>query len=174
MLVQILKHTPTWVFALFLGLVCIGYLQSRDRLVSKARLALLPAAMAFLSLLGIWSSFGANLGAFSAWVVVSAAVITLSLRLAPQKGVTYSPSSGLFFIPGSWVPLALMMCIFFTKYVVAVARAIDPHSGKALGFMASICALYGLYSGLFLARTLRIARIAHWLSGKLVADRDAA
>jgi hypothetical protein len=162
------------VFVLFFFLVFLGYFQSRNRLVAGTRLALLPTAMAFLSLLGIWSSFGADLAAFSAWVIVSMAVITLSLRLAPQKDVNYKSDSRLFSIPGSWVPLILMMCIFFTKYAVAVARAIDPHSGRTLGFMAFICALYGLYSGLFMARTLRIARVAHWFPGNLVTDGDAA
>ena len=160
MLVQILKHTPLWVFGLFFGLAYVGYLQSKTRLVSRQRLAILPIAMLCLSFLGVWSSFGPNLTAFASWASALLAVVILSLALAPPRGVSYSPESKLFAVPGSWVPLALMMCIFFTKYAVAVARAVDPGFSNSIALVAAICTICGLCSGVFLARALRVARIA--------------
>jgi hypothetical protein len=160
LLIQILKHTPLWVFGLFLGLAYAGYLQSRARFVSRYRLAILPIAMLGLSFLGVWSSFGPNLTAFAAWTCALLAVVACGLVLAPPRGVSYSPASRLFTIPGSWVPLALMMCIFFTKYAVAVARAISPDASSSIALIAVICTIYGLCSGTFLARALRVAGVA--------------
>lgn len=160
MLVQILKHTPLWVFGLLFGLTYIGYLQSKTRLVSRHRLAILPLAMLCLSFLGVWSSFGPSLTAFSPWACALLAVVASSLALAPPRNVTYSAESKLFAVPGSWIPLALMLCIFFTKYAVAVAGAFDPGASNSTALIAAICTIYGLCSGIFLARALRVARIA--------------
>lgn len=160
LIVQILKHTPLWVFGLFFGLTYIGHLQSKTRLVSRHRLAFLPIALLCLSFLGVWSSFGPNLTAFVSWTCALLAVVTFSLALAPPHSVSYSPESKLFTVPGSWVPLALMMCIFFTKYAVAVARALNPGSSNSIALIAIICTIYGLCSGIFLARALRVTRTA--------------
>ena len=161
MLLQILSHTPPWVFVLLVGLVSIGYLQSRARRVSRRRMAVLPFAMLCLSCLGVWSSFGPSLPAFVSWSCALLAVIAAGYVVAPPQGVSYSPESGLFTVPGSWIPLALMMCIFLTKYAVAVARAFDPGASNSVGVVAITCTLYGLCSGAFLARALRVARVAN-------------
>lgn len=160
LLVQILKHTPLWVFGLLLGLAYIGYLQSKTRLVSRHRLAVLPLAMLCLSFLGVWSSFGSHVTAFVSWTCALLAVVAAGLALAPPRGVAYAPETGLFKVPGSWTPLALMMCIFFTKYAVAVARALNPAASSSIALIAVICTIYGLCSGMFLVRALRVARIA--------------
>lgn len=52
MLLQILTHTPVFVWALLAGLIALGVTQSRDRRVAPARLLALPALMLGL---GAWS-----------------------------------------------------------------------------------------------------------------------
>jgi hypothetical protein len=173
LLVGILKHTPLWVFGLFFGLAYVGYLQSKARLVSRHRLAVLPLAMLCLSFLGVWSSFGANLTAFGSWAFALLAVVTFSLALAPPRGVSYSAQSKLFMVPGSWIPLALMMCIFFTKYAVAVARAVNPGSSNSIAWVTVVCAICGLCSGFFLARALRVARIVKQRQAVLTDGAEA-
>lgn len=160
MLVQILKHTPLWVFGLFFGLAYVGYLQSKARLVSRNRLAVLPMAMLCLSFLGVWSSFGPNPTAFASWACALLAVVIFGLVLTPSRSVFYSPESKLFTVPGSWVPLALMMCIFFTKYAVAVERGLNPGSSNSVVWVVAICTICGLFSGAFLARAMRVLKIA--------------
>jgi hypothetical protein len=56
---------------------------------------------------------------------------------------------------GSWLPLALMLATFATKYAVAVACAVRPDLAAGAGFAATVCALYGMFNGLFLGRALR-------------------
>jgi hypothetical protein len=170
---QILKHTPLWVFGLFFGLAYVGYLQSKTRLVSRQRLAALPTAMLCLSFLGVLSSFGPNLAAFAAWTCALLAVVVSSLALAPPRDASYSSESRLFTVPGSWVPLAIMMCIFFTKYAVAVARAVYLGSSRQGVFTIVICAVYGLCSGVFLARALRVARIVKLRQAVLADGAEA-
>jgi hypothetical protein len=158
--VQILTHTPPWVFALFFGLAYLGFVQARDRQVSRYRLGILPVVMLGLSFFGVWSTFGSSLGALAAWAGAVLAVVAGSLALAPPRGVAYCRASGRFTLPGSWVPLLLMMGIFFTKYTVAVVLAFNPHAATSTASAAAICALSGVFSGVFLARALRVVRVA--------------
>jgi hypothetical protein len=160
LLLQILTHTPPWVFGLFFGLLYLGFLQSRARVVSRPRLAILPAAMLCLSFLGTLSSFGPGAVALVAWATGLLTAVGIGLVLSPPRGVAYSPGSKRYSVPGSWLPLALMMGIFFTKYAVAVARVVAPHGFDSPATVAAICAVYGLFSGIFLARALRVARCA--------------
>lgn len=169
MILQILKHTPLWVFGLFLGLAYIGYLQSRTRSVSRFRLAVLPVAMLCLSLLGVWSSFGADFIAFFAWASALVTIIAFGLKLPQSRGASYSAESQLFNVPGSWMPLALMMSIFFTKYAVAVARAVSVGHSLPVAATAIVCAVCGLCSGMFFVRALRVIRVAQSSTGHSAA-----
>lgn len=160
LIVQILQHTPLWVFGLFLGLLYLGYLQSKTRTVSRLRLALLPAVMLCLSLLGVWTSFGADLAAIFTWAIALAGVIALGFGRPRLRGSAYSAESRLFTVPGSWLPFALMMCIFFTKYAVAVARAFAGGRPLPLGDILVVCAICGVCSGMFFVRALRVMKVA--------------
>jgi len=151
---QILSHTPLWVFGLFVGLVYLGYLQSRTRLVSRGRLIVLPVAMLAWSLYSVWSTFDAHLTALTAWACAWVAVVAISLVRTPSRRVSYDAATKQFTVPGSWVPLALMMGIFFFKYAVAVIHATKPGILDATMAVVVVAGTYGLFSGLFMARAL--------------------
>ena len=154
LVLQILQHTPPWVFALFAGLAWLGFTQRRTRQVPWPRLVILPLAMLALSFAGVWSSFGADATAFAAWAGALVAVVVVVLALPASRDAAYDRASRRLTLPGSWVPLLAMMVIFFTKYAVAVARA----TGAADFNVPGVCVVLGLCSGVFVARALRVAR----------------
>ena len=154
---QILSHTPAWVWIVFLSLVILGYLQSHDRSVSAARLFILPAVMIALAVYGIASAFGFSFLAIAIWAIGFALpVVSLISFLTPQ-GVYLTPS-GLFNIPGSWLPFALMMSIFSVKYVLGVVSARHLPVIANPWFIGFISLLLGVLSGIFLARNIGIWR----------------
>jgi hypothetical protein len=158
--VEILKHTPMWVFVLFFLLLVLGYFQSKPRIVSLGRVAVLPVVMIVLSLYGVWSAFGVSVSGIAAWFVgVGFAVFLNQLRTSPQ-GVAYSRETKSFVIPGSWLPLALMMAIFFTKYAVGVVLARKLSFGGTPLFIGGVSLIYGFLSGMFFSRVLGLWRIA--------------
>ena len=93
MLVQIITHTPTWVFGLFALLLWLGGRQLRAGQVSLVRMAIMPVAMAGLSVYGVWSAFGDSPLAALAWALALLAVCTLALLLAPASRARYHPDS---------------------------------------------------------------------------------
>lgn len=104
-MVQILAHTPTWVFALFFVLLVFGLMQTRTRSVGRFAALLLPAGMVALSLAGIDSSFGLTPVPLASWAIALAVAIVLGYAVLRDKRVEYDASARKFFVPGSWVPL---------------------------------------------------------------------
>jgi hypothetical protein len=158
MITEMLKHTPTWVFVLFLVLLAAGYLQSKTRAVNRNVIALLPITMLALSFYGVLSAFGASPLSIIAWLIGVAAAVELGVKIGMPRGVSFAMETELFSVPGSWLPLILMMTIFLTKYTVNVMLARQLPMVTELLFVEIISFWYGLLSGLFLARGLVIWR----------------
>ena len=123
MFIQILKGTPPWVFVLFFALLALGYLQSRPRVVSPARLAILPAFFIAYSLYGVASAFGGDTPHLLAWASGIGAAVLLGGMFGRRAGARWDAAAQAFHVPGSWVPLALMMTVFFARYAIAVTMA---------------------------------------------------
>lgn len=153
-LLQILRGTPLWVLPLFIGLIVLGYLQSKPRDVSPAALAVLPVALGLLSLTRVIAAFGAAPLILGAWAAGTAAALLFNRALKQPAGARWSAASGSFHVPGSWVPLALMMAMFFTRYALAVSQVMAPALVHAAGFRMAAGFGLGLLSGIFLARAL--------------------
>lgn len=159
-LIQILAHTPRWVWLLLLALLALGALQLRARTVTPTRAVVLPVGMAVLSLYGVLAATSVQPAAGLVWA--AGVVLALGLHRASgvPRGARWQPATRDVRVPGSWVPLALMLAIFATKFHAGVSLALDPAlRGDAL-FGCGHAALYGLLSGSFLARGLALAQSA--------------
>ena len=157
MLIEIIKHTPLWVLVLFIVLIAMGYSQSKDRTVSRGRLSIIPIVMILLSFYGVLSAFGVLSIGIIFWFAGILIAVVVGIK-AELQGVTFSTKNQLFFIPGSWLPLALMMALFFTKYTVGVVLARHLPVANSTLFIGIVSLCYGLFSGVFLARTIAIRR----------------
>ncbi len=169
----VLNNTPVWVGGLFAALLALGLSQARTRRVSALRMALVPLAMTGLSLWGMFSAFGTS--PMFAWVLVTwlagtaLALVYIGSRTAPE-GTHYDPASGSFTVPGSLVPLGLIMGIFLTKYIVGVDLAMQPGLAADGTYALIVGALYGLFSGIFAGRAARLWRLVPGV--RLVLQRD--
>ncbi|MEM9423875.1 MAG: DUF6622 family protein [Spirochaetota bacterium] len=172
MIILILSRTPKYVWFILLALILLGLLCAKDRKMSAFRVLLLPIAMLSFSFYGIISDFGLDLPSLAPWLFSVVAAAVLGVRVPVPKDlqdVRYDADETQFSVPGSWMPLILMMLIFVSKYIITVLRTISGPDGMGnadiLGsivispwFTFAVCALYGLYSGIFLARALVILR----------------
>lgn len=157
-MLQILTHTPPWVFGLLLALIVLGLQQTRNRQVKLWLAYLLPAGMVILSLVGVVSNFGTQVISVSLWLSGLALMAFVGYQLFAIKDVRYLAESNKFYIPGSWIPLLVILAIFFTKYIVAVLYALNNPITEQVAFMPVLCLLYGLFSGYFVSRALCLVR----------------
>ena len=160
MLIQILLHTPAWVFGLFVLLLWVGAKQLLAGSVSLTRVTILPLAMTGLSVYGVASAFGNEPMALVAWIAAALVLVGLVFTRPLPATTRYDAASRRFHLAGSAVPLALMMGIFFTKYVVGVLLAMHPELRHQTLFALGTGTLYGAFSGIFAARALRLWRLA--------------
>jgi len=157
MFITILQHTPTWVFGL---LAALGVAQGFPRTVTLRRSAVLPLALVGISLLGVLSAFGIEPLTLLAWAMgLSGAVAALHGRV-DASAVHFSPITQRFQVPGSWVPLALMLGLFAVKFGAGVMLANDPELRQSAGFALPASAAYGLFSGVFLGRAMALWALA--------------
>ena len=156
MIIDILRHTPLRIFGIFFARVVLGLQRLRARDVTTRQLLILPVVMALLSLAGLYQSFGASAIAASGWIIAVSVSLLFARVRPPQDGVQYSSATRRIRVPDSWVPLVPMMTIFFLRDGAAANLSMRPALRTALPFIATIGFAYGLSSGLFAARALRI------------------
>lgn len=160
---QILRSTPLWVWGLLAGLLVLGVSQLRDRTAGLARVSLLPLAMTLFSVSGTASALGASphrAMALSAWLIAAALAFALLAR-GRGDAAQYDPARRLFLLPGSVVPLLLIVGIFLVKYVVGVDLAMAPQLVQEAPYVLTVAALYGAFTGIFVGRASRLWRL--WL-----------
>jgi len=160
MLVQIAINTPLWVWGLLAALVALGLTQARERNAGLTRTALLPLGMGIFSLWGLVSGFGASPSVLGAWLGAAAVALTFIVLRPLPAGVRYDTTRRVFALPGSWVPLALILGIFSIKYATGVALAMQPALRADPAVALAVAALSGLFSGIFAGRTVRLLRLA--------------
>ena len=165
MLFTIVQHTPSWVWLLLAALIWLGASQLFARSAGLRRVLLMPIAMAIFSAWGVGSAFGAApqlAGVLGAWLAVACAVAGLLLWIfrAPPAGAHYDAANQRFELPGSAWPLLLIVGIFLVKWAVGVELALQPPLAQDNLFALQIALVYGVFNGVFAARTGRLLRLA--------------
>ncbi len=150
-----LQHIPLWVLGLFIGLVALGLLQTRTRQVHKLQLLGAKVALTVVTLISVvqlWWPTPWLAIALSSWAFTGLFVSWALSQSAAPTDASYNPATLRFTLPGSWLPLALFMAIFASKFVVGMLNAIAPETMRNLQAAIGISALYGFLSGIVIAR----------------------
>ncbi len=150
----IISRTPVWVWGLLVALLALGLTQTRTRQVSVTRATVLPLVMAGLSLLGVLSTFGAQALPMGTWLTALLGSALAAKALGAWRGVTWSAATARFEVPGSWLPMLIILSIFVVKFYVGVSVAMQPELRANQQFSLIVCGVYGVFSGLFLARAI--------------------
>ncbi len=166
MFFAILLHIPAWVGFVLAALVGLGLSQTRPREASVGRIAALPVAMVSLSAVGVLSTFGPSLLALASWAAGLVVALLAGRRAVAVRGARWSLATQRVQLPGSWLPLALILAIFILKFGIGVSLGLHPALASDPGVAASLSAVSGFCSGLFLARALS-------LRGVIAAGRGA-
>src|SRR3954454_3602864 len=140
-----LRNTPTWVWGLLAALVALGMSQLRNRTASLLRTSLVPVGMAAFSAWGMSSAFGRTpIGVEVLAVWIGIAVLVTAAVAPGRAAATYDPARREYRLPGSVVPMLLIVGIFVTKWAVGVHLAILPGLAADTAFALPVAAVYGV------------------------------
>ncbi|GAB4208436.1 MAG: hypothetical protein Fur0019_14140 [Tibeticola sp.] len=157
---SMLQSVPTWVFGLFALLLALGVRQSFPQSLTLRRSTLLPIVLLAVSLAGVVSTFGPEPLALLAWATGVGASATLAASRRDVAAVRYDVVAQRFHVPGSWMPMALMMGLFAAKFVTGAALARQPALAASAPFAVAMSAFFGLFSGAFLGRAAALWTVA--------------
>ncbi len=159
MMTQIISNTPKWVFVLFFVLLALGISQMRTQLKSRKRVLILPLVLLILSIAGVISAFGVSAMPIAAWVVGYIALAGLMGKGLATTGSSFNSDTKKFTVAGSAIPLILMMGIFCLKYFVGASTALKASFTSDAAFPVVVSLLYGIFSGAFAGRALRLLKL---------------
>lgn len=159
MFTTILLQTPHWVWGLLAALTVIGFKQTLPRRRSLRSSTGLPLLMVILSLYGVASAFSSQPLALIAWAGGGAVTLLLAQTLRVWSEIRWLPQERSVLMPGSWLPLVLLLGLFAIRFGVAVALSTTPSLAVDAGFAGLAGLVYGAFSGMFLARALAVWRV---------------
>jgi hypothetical protein len=160
MFIGIVTGTPIWVWFALAALVGAGLWQSRARSMSLTRVSILPLVLLGLSLASVSRTFGTVPVAFAGWALGLGASLGLGRAVVAPRGARWSAATATLQVPGSWLPLALILALFAVKYIAGVSLAIHPILANDAAFAGTCSLAYGVFSGLFMARALSLRSLA--------------
>lgn len=161
---QILQHIPVWVFALLIGLIALGLVQTRTRHIRKQRLLGINIALTVFTLVGVvqqWRLTPWLALSLLSWAAMGLLVAWALGQGAAPEGARFEPETRRFTVPGSWLPLTLFMTIFACKFAVGMTTAMAPDLLDSLTAAIGVSALYGLLSGVLNAKAWRLLKLEH-------------
>lgn len=151
-LLDIVTHTPLWVWPLIAYALYAGWARTRDRIVSPTRLLALPVILVMLDVVELARHGLSASGA--AGLVLGIAAGTLAGLTAARHTPVWALPDGRLAVKGHWLPFAIVVAIVVVSYARGVALGVDPALAGDLRFLVANAVLAGFLPALMLARTL--------------------
>lgn len=158
----ILQHIPPWVFLILAALLWLGISARKDRMIRWRVPIIVPIAMTFMAITALLGQYGATdllIPALFSWVLVCALVVWRLTKKALPNTFQYDIELGKFYLPGSYVPLAMYLGIFAFKFMVGLMTGMHMPIVNEFMFVLVISAIYGLFSGVFLSSAWRLVQL---------------
>lgn len=158
-IISILQQVPRFVWFLLAGLIALGISMSLTRRRSLRAAIAIPLAMIALSFYGVLSVFSQPI-ALAAWLGGVVLALGVSNVLGLWSSVRWSRQERCLIVPGSWIPMAMIMGLFITKFGVNVMLGMHRELGGDAMFATLAGFAYGAFSGMFLARGVAMLHVA--------------
>ncbi len=154
--IQILKGTPIWVWAILAALIYLGSKQMTARVVRRYSVLIAPVVFLFV---GLTAARRGPVG-FATWAasLIGLAAVTFFVW-QPTGGARYEASGDQLHMPGSAMPMLLMLAIFLLNYVINVVLAINPSYRSQLAWQVGPALILGALSGVFIGRAATLFRM---------------
>ena len=155
-LVQIVGHTPAYVFlALAYGLFA-GIRALRPRSMALLATPIIPAVFLALSATSLISAAAVLPIAVLEWLVAAGVGVTMGVSFLSANVIAIDRGRGRVTTGGSAVVLVLFLVVFSLKYVNGIVHGTNPTLANAPGFIMAMTTVSGFSSGVMIGRIARL------------------
>ncbi|MGE5148756.1 MAG: hypothetical protein ACM3II_01430, partial [Rhodospirillaceae bacterium] len=151
--IDIVLHTPLWVWPLLVLVVWLGWLGRKPLTLSPIRLAVLPLVGLGVTVAGVVQTVmpGLMLGG---WLVGLLLSLPVGHAVGRRRKVAWQ-DNGRLWIAGGWFALVFALSIFVVRYALGVSFGVWPELARQPRWIAAAGLAGGVIAGMGLG----------WLSG---------
>jgi hypothetical protein len=157
-MMNIVSGTPVWVWVLLGVLVSRGMKALKGGTAPLSKLAVVPLAFAAWGVLHLLSDRASGLDAWMMWAAGALLGAGIGAMLAKRSGLSVNRAARTITLPGSAVPLVLIVVTFATKFWLGYELA-TTHVAVDAGFVVLSALVSGVTAGIFTGRFL-----IYWLA----------
>lgn len=154
-----LQSIPIYVFFIFFGLLYLGLSQIKTKNKKFKTTTILPIALFFFGLYGLYNLSFSYSFFFILWLVFW---FFIWRYIWKKENFIYQAKSDSFQVKGSFIPLVIIMIIFFTKFIVWFLQTKNPEVFSNTLLLVSFIVIYGILSGIFLSRLYLLFKLRKW------------
>ena len=153
MVTETLRHTPVWVYFIFVYLLYVGIRSMKARVMSVKRIVIMP--LVFI----IWSGVSMALsGRFETVIVGWIALLPFGMLAGyiqtRRFDIQVNRKLGRIKIPGTISTLVIIALTFSFKYFAGFMNAVYPDIANGNVFQPTIFAVSGFFTGIFVGRMI--------------------
>lgn len=156
-IVQIIIHTPTWIWPLLLLLIWRGLSSARPRDVGLGQLVLLPVALVCLSAFSTLE-VGVSRAVIAGIAIGAMGGVAAGLTLERRRPAQ-SLGHGRLRLAGEWTTLVVVLVGFTMGYGRAVTHIMAPALATSMPFLLATSAISAFFSVMLLTRTTLRLRV---------------
>jgi hypothetical protein len=153
-LAAIIQGTPIWVWVLLVYLLSRGFKAMNSGTAPLSKLAVVPLIFTAWGILHLITDPLAGWSSAIVWVVGALIGIAGGVFIASRTRFIVDPQANTVMLPGSMVPLALIVITFAAKFWLGVEVATATSLASLGVYMLLGAAVSGVVAGVFAGRFL--------------------
>ena len=152
-MLKIITNIPLFVWPLF-AILLIGGLKARKTGVVPLRvLILVPVAFFSWSLSSFVERYAADSLSIFLWILCLGVGFFVGFSHIRRLNLRCDKQNKMIEMPGSWIPLALSMSVFFARFAIGMIRGMQPHLEDSI-LLLGLELFSGIILGIFIGRAI--------------------
>lgn len=157
-ILDIVRGTPYWAWALFIYLVVIGLTRLTTKTLPLWRVSTMPFIFIVWSLVSLYARCSVCSDLMSYWLIALVLGLIFAHHTISKTFYAIDRVHKLVTVPGSYIPLALSLIFFASKYSLGVTYALNPAMKESFLLALFDMSLSGFISGVSLGRFITMLR----------------
>ena len=152
---DIVVHTPLWVWGMLFYVVAVGIFFLKDRTSTISRALIAPIVLCAWSLIAVQEQYGLTPYSLGVWILGALLGIWLGRIVTKQNPPQLiDTTKGVFMIPGGVAFLGVLLTFFLLRYTRGVMLSLNPELMQQAHMILLDLLVTGLLIGFMIGRLI--------------------